>query len=485
MKILSKTGNELVLLAVKTDTASKGDYLLIEDEKSNKKMVVQIYDEEYLSSQSLIEDIVKDEVVVASSIENLHDPLNIGSLSRLIRDARLYRAKIRSAIDKSGNLSSDVTWIPSRVYSRITRLRISELNSFLKRTGIFPIQIGSAGEDNENFEIYAEDLDGKLNIITGKKESGKSHLSKILIKTLVQHGAFVIVFDLNNEYGGLAWNIDGSASCITDQIMLLEPGNGLNFSLDYCGKATVSNILKNALDMPSASLREFFRIWDLLENKQTLEMGSIGNAINSWNINELVRDALISRFHVMQASRLFLDKGNSIGLRFEEIVKQKHKGVAMIINMSKVTSVVRRMIVELVLSKVVDLLERSVIPPIFLFAEEAQLYIRETYWEDIITRMRHFGIYATFITNQPDAIGDAIYRQVDNVFLFNFMNDTDLDKISKVSLADNDTIKSIVRTLPQRHCLTIGKVVCELPMVIKIAPVELLTGGETKKFFKR
>ena len=99
--------------------------------------------------------------------------------------------------------------------------------------------------------------------------------------------------------------------------------------------------------------------------------------------------------------------------------------------------------------------------------------------------MRHFGIYATFITNQPDAIGDAIYRQVDNVFLFNFMNDTDLDKISKVSLADNDTIKSIVRTLPQRHCLTIGKVVCELPMVIKIAPVELLTGGETKKFFKR
>ena len=485
MKILSKTGNELVLLAVKTDTASKGDYLLVEDEKSNKKMVVQIYDEEYLSSQSLIEDIVKDEVVVASSIENLHDPLNIGSLSRLIRDARLYRAKIRSTIDKSGNLSSDVTWIPSRVYSRITRLRISELNSLLKRTGIFPIQIGSAGEDNEDFEIYAEDLDGKLNIITGKKESGKSHLSKILIKTLVQHGAFVIVFDLNNEYGGLAWNTDGSASSITDQIMLLEPGNGLNFSLDYCGKGTVSNILKNALDMPSASLREFFRIWDWLENKQTLEMGSIGNAINTWNINELVRDALISRYHVIQASRLFLDKGNSVGLRFEEIVKQKHKGVAMIINMSKVTSVVRRMIVELVLSKVVDLLERSVIPPIFLFAEEAQLYIRETYWEDIITRMRHFGIYATFITNQPDAIGDAIYRQVDNVFLFNFMNDTDLDKISKVSLADNDTIKSIVRTLPQRHCLTIGKVVCELPMVIKIAPVELLTGGETKKFFKR
>src|ERR671926_1002744 len=106
MKILSKTGNELVMLAMKTETASKGDYLIIEDEKAKRKMVVQIYDEEYLSSQSLIEDIVKDEVVVASSIENLHDPLNIGSLSRLIRDARLFHTKIRAAIDSSSKLSS-------------------------------------------------------------------------------------------------------------------------------------------------------------------------------------------------------------------------------------------------------------------------------------------------------------------------------------------------------------------------------------------
>src|SRR3712207_8350291 len=87
-----------------------------------------------------------------------------------------------------------------------------------------------------------------------------------------------------------------------------------------------------------------------------------------------------------------------------------------------------------------------------------------TYWEDIVTRMRHFGIYTTFITNQPDAIGDGIYRQVDNIFLFNFTNDADLEKISKVSLADNDTVRSIVRTLPQRHCLSIGKVVCDLPI---------------------
>jgi uncharacterized protein len=479
MKILSKNGNELLLLAMKEDSAAKGDYLLIEDR--SRSMVVQVYDEEYLSSQALIEDIVKEEVVNASSMENLHDPLNIGSLSRLVRDARVFRAKIRASVN-DGKLSSDVTWLPSRVESKIRRIAMKELDSLLGRCGVFPIPLGRAGHEEE-FEIYAEDLDGKLTVITGKKESGKSHLSKMLIKTLVQYGAFVVVFDLNNEYGGLGWSRAGIPSSINQQVKVLEPGKTLRFTLDYCGKTSISGMLKNALDMPAASLREFLRIWDWCESKQSLSIDAIGNAVNTWNINELVRDALVSRYHVIQSSRLFIN-GEGGGLQFEDIISGK-SGAAMIINMGEISPTVRRMVVELVLSKIVDLLEHKQIPPIFLFAEEAHIYIRDTYWEDIITRMRHFGIYTTFITNQPDAISDGIYRQVDNIFLFNFTNDNDLDKISKVSLADNDTIRSIVRTLPQRHCLAIGKAVCDLPVVIKVAAAEVLMLGETKKFFTK
>ena len=483
MKVLTKNSTELVILAMKSDTISKGDYLLIEDGKLNRKMIAQIYDEEYLSSQSLIEDIVRDEVITASSTENLHDPLNIAKLSGMIRDARLFRTKIRGTIDASGKLSNDVTWIPSRVYSKVRPLRITELNEFLGRTGIFPIKIGRARGESEDFEIYAEDLDGKLNIVTGKKESGKSHLSKILIKTLVQHGAFVIVFDLNDEYGGITTNYDGSPSSLAKQVRILQCGKGLSFSLAYCGKAAISNVLKNALDTPAASMREFFRIWDWLENRNNLEIEAFGNAINTWNINELVRDALVSRFHVMQASKLFL-QNRADEIRFENIFSNKNKGAVIVVSMGKIIPLVRRMIVELVLNKLVDLLERDMIPPIFMFAEEAHLYIRETYWEDIITRMRHFGIYPTFITNQPDAIADGIYRHADNIFLFNFMSDVDLDKISKVSLADNDTVRSIVKTLPHRCCLAIGKVVSDLPIVLEIAELGMLALGETKKFFK-
>ena len=485
MKILSKTGDEILLLAVTNDFANKGDYFVIEDFNNNKKLLVQFYDEEYFSSSSLVEEIIKDEVISNFSTENIFDPLEITNLSQTIRDVRIFKTKIRASIDNDNQISTDVDWVPSRVNSKIVKISLNEIKALLKKNMRYPISLGRCGSDNQNFEIFAEDLDGKLNIITGKKETGKSHLSKILINSLIQYGAYVIVFDLNNEYSGLSYNVDGTSSSISDKLLLLDPGKELKFNLTYFGKPSISNMLKNALDMPSASLREFFRIWDSLENKKILSLFELGKAFGTWTVNELVRDALLSRFHMINSSRLFSSNSvNERGFQFEDVIKTKPRGAAMIVNMSKISPVVRRMIVELVMNKLIELLEKSLIPPIFIFAEEAQLYIRDTYWEDLITRMRHFGIYSTFITNQPDAINDTIYRQVDNIFLFNFTNDSDLEKISKVSLVDSSTIKSLVKTLSHRNCLAIGKAVSNLPMVIKINPVDMLTLGETKKFFK-
>ena len=419
------------------------------------------------------------------STENIFDPLEITNLSQTIRDVRIFKTKIRASIDNENQITTDVDWVPSRVNSNIVKIGLNDIKDLLKKNMQYPISLGKCGSDNQNFEIFAEDLDGKLNIITGKKETGKSHLSKILINSLIQYGAYVIVFDLNNEYSGLSCNVDGMPSSISDKLLLLNPGRELKFNLTYFGKPSISNMLKNALDMPSASLREFFRIWDSLENKNILSLSELGKSFGTWTINELVRDALLSRFHMINSSRLFSSNNvNDRGFQFEDVIKTKPKGAAMIVNMSRISPVVRRMIVELVMNKLIELLEKSLIPPIFIFAEEAQLYIRDTYWEDLITRMRHFGIYSTFITNQPDAINDTIYRQVDNIFLFNFTNDSDLEKISKVSLVDSSTIKSLVKTLSHRNCLAIGKAVSNLPMVIKINPADMLTLGETKKFFK-
>lgn len=489
MKILQKTNDELILLAVKSEIVSKGDYFLIEDTEMERDLIVQVYNEEYLSNQSIVEDIVKDEIIRATSPGVTYDPLEIGLLSGVVRDSRLFKAKIRgSSIGAKNNMSSDITWLPSRVNSKIRRLTISELNQILNRGGESPISIGSVGNSQDPFIIYAEDLDGRLNIIAGKKESGKSHLSKLLVKSLLEHGAFILVFDLNNEYTGLGIKPNGLSSNLQSKVVLLEPGKNLRFSLEYCGKPSVSSMLKNALDMPSTSLREFFRIWDNLYKRRALTLEAFSNAINNWNFNDLVRDALISRFHSIYSSKLFLnDEKNDEyeGLRFEDIISNNLHGLAMIVNLGTFAPTIRHMVVELILNKLVELLGNNAIPPIFLFAEEAHLYIKDTYWDDIITRMRHFGIYSTFITNHPEALGEGILRQVDNIFLFNFVNESDLERISKISLVDRDTIKSIVRTLPQRYSLLIGKMVQELPIVVKVPQLDIKTYGETKRFFRR
>jgi len=132
----------------------------------------------------------------------------------------------------------------------------------------------------------------------------------------------------------------------------------------------------------------------------------------------------------------------------------------------------------------VELLERKKIPPVFLFAEEAHLYLRDTYWEDLITRMRHFGVFTVFVTNQPDAIDQKIYRQVDNIFLYNFSNDSDLNLVSQASMAEADTVRAIVRTLPPRMCLLLGYAVRNLPILVSVDPFDSPASGTTRRFFK-
>ena len=233
MKILSKTGDEILLLAVTNDFANKGDYFVIEDFNNNKKLLVQFYDEEYFSSSSLVEEIIKDEVISKFSTENIFDPLEITNLSQTIRDVRIFKTKIRASIDNDNQISTDVDWVPSRVNSKIVKISLNEIKALLKKNMRYPISLGRCGSDNQNFEIFAEDLDGKLNIITGKKETGKSHLSKILINSLIQYGAYVIVFDLNNEYSGLSYNVDGTSSSISDKLLLLHPQIETLFRLHY------------------------------------------------------------------------------------------------------------------------------------------------------------------------------------------------------------------------------------------------------------
>jgi DNA helicase HerA-like ATPase len=246
----------------------------------------------------------------------------------------------------------------------------------------------------------------------------------------------------------------------------------------------VMGILIHALHLPGTSAREFRRIWKTLKDRGALTLSALGEAIRNLNCNQHVRDALASRYHALVNSGFFTDNLAEATLLDECLLKSKEEGGAIVINLRNTSTIDRQILVEYVLGKLVDSLQNWKLKAVFLFAEEAHLYLRETYWDDIVTRMRHFGIFTTFITNQPDTIRENIYRQADNIFLFNFTNEHDLDVVSRASRVDAETVRSIARDLPPHHCLTLGKVVRDFPIVTRVRALDLKTMGETRLFFK-
>ncbi|MGD1055569.1 MAG: ATP-binding protein [Nitrososphaerales archaeon] len=456
-----------------------GDYLVAAVEKQS--LVLQVYDERYLDIEGIEEEIAREEVLSASARGVTADPTDLTTISALMRDMRILLCKVRGTIS-AGRLTPRADWMPSRTNSRVRRLMVEDLSETLPSLGARKIRIGSVDSGSE-FSVPAEALDGRITVITGRKESGKSHLAKMLLRGLLEHGAYSVVFDLNDEYASIGQRKDGTRTAVDGKVRAMRPGRDMKFSLATVGLRSITNLLSHSLDMPGTSLREFVKIWEQLESRNELSLASLESAIRQWRCNEFVRDALFARYHTIASCGLFSDSPYQ-QFDLQSFFDMNQGGGALIVTLSYVSPLNRKMVVELMLSRIVELLERRKIPPVFLFAEEAHLYLRDTYWEDLITRMRHFGVFTVFVTNQPDAIDQKIYRQVDNIFLYNFSSDSDLNLVSQASMADTDTVKAIVRTLPPRMCLCMGHAVNNLPVVVSVDPFDSPASGTTRRFFE-
>jgi hypothetical protein len=456
-----------------------GDYLVAAE--THRSLVLQVYDERYLDIEGIDEEIAREEILSASASGVTSDPTDLTTISTLIRDMRVLLCKARGTISR-GRLSPRVDWMPSRTNSKVTRLLVEELVGVVEPLGTRNIRIGTVDSESV-FSIPAESLDGRITVITGRKESGKSHLAKMLLRGLLEHRAYSVVFDLNDEYGAVGQREDGSKTDTAGKVRVVRPGRELKFSLSNVGLRSITNLLSHSLDMPGTSLREFVKIWEQLDNRDELTLATLESAIQQWRCNEFVRDALFARYHTIASCGLFTDSAHQ-QFDLQDFFSLNRTGGALIVALSGVSPLNRRMVVELMLSKMVDLLEAKKVPPVFLLAEEAHLYLRDTYWEDLITRMRHFGVFTVFVTNQPDAIDQKIYRQVDNIFLYNFSSDSDLSLISQASMADTDTVRAIVKTLPPRMCLLLGYAVRNLPVVVSVDPFDSPASGTTRRFFE-
>jgi DNA helicase HerA-like ATPase len=479
MKIVEKNGGDLHIITRRPVDVQIGDFLVIWDGFGRSSLIVQVIEETYLNVEGALLEAIREELL-ESDVQVDEEASSFKSLSNTVRDLILLRCKIRGSI-RSGSYVPSIEHLPSRVSSKVEPIPIDRLLESIHPTSSRFVYLGRAGQQSP-FSIPLEALDGALTIITGKKGSGKSHLAKLLIRELIQNHAKVVVLDINDEYKGIGYYRDGTPSPICNRVLRLEPSKNLRFTLDYIGKRGVTDILCHALELPTTSLREFLRIWDELEEYGRLTLTDLIETISNRRINDHIKEALISRLLTLASSNL-ITEDHKLATTFEELFSKIEEGGALILTLNRCTPLIRRIVVEFVLSKLTQLLELGKISPCFLFAEEAHLYLRETYWEDIVTRMRHLGLFTTLITNQPDAIKDCVYRQVDNIFIFNFSSEKDLEAIARVSMIDGDTLKAIVKYIPPRFCLAVGRLTGNLPVLFNCAEADMLTYGETKLFF--
>lgn len=481
VRLYRKEGGTIQIISFPHERVEKGDYLIVEDPTVGKALIIQVVDVQFANVPGILEELLRDCTDDGYlEGENL-DPLEVVSHIALIQEARVLFCKIRATLDKNG-VSNDAAWLPSRTKSTIKKLRFSTLLSLTKIHNNYPMYIGETKGGSQLF-IDAQSLDGGLNIVTGKKETGKSHLSKLLVLSLVHYGATVVVLDLNGEYTGLGYAADGEPNEYHDKIHVLKPAENFKLTLRHVSLGVMLNILLHALRLPGTSAREFRRIWRFLEERGALTMHELGEAIRSWRCNQNVRDALFSRYYALLNSGFFTDNPEEARSLEEYLDKTKENGGAVVVDLSDVSSIDRQLVVEYTLGKLVELLANWHLRAVFLFAEEAHLYLRETYWDDVVTRMRHFGIFTTFVTNQPDSIRENIYRQADNIFLFNFTNEHDLEAVSRAARVDSETVKSIARDLPPHHCLILGRAVKDFPMLVRVRALDVRTKGRTRYFF--
>ena len=473
MRIYRKEADEVQLIAFPDEHVHKGDYFVIEDQSQSRGLLVQAIDLQYANVPGVLEDILRDVMTDGELSGEDVDPLNISSQVDALKDTRLAVCKVRGTIAQDGSLSPSTSWLPSRTSSKI---RPYAVNRLIMNGGKMPVKLGH--NDGEPISVDASGLDGGLNIITGRKGSGKSHLAKLLLLSMAGWGAPCIVLDVNGEYINLHKSKDGRQS--SARLTVLAPRSGLNFSMAKLGLRTVAGVLSHALDLPATSSKVFTMIWKDLEARGDLTLPTVIQTVQSWSCHDSVREALTSRLQVLMESGLF-DEANP--LTEERILHTIEGGGVLVVNLKNQSQIVRRILVEIFLGELTKILSSNWLKAAFLFAEEAHLYLRDTYWDDIVTRMRHIGLFTTFITNQPDTVQEAIYRQADNVFIFNFTNEHDIEAIGKVAKSDSDTIRYLVRGIPTRRCLLLGNVVKDLPMMVDVEQLDVRTMGETRLFF--
>jgi len=313
------------------------------------------------------------------------------------------------------------------------------------------------------------------------KGSGKSYLAKRLLLKLIDQNILTVVFDLNAEYLDLRKADHGEFNRYAERIVTFTPYLAEESDYDHLltippheitfdDFATFLNVTRD-----SAMYLYLIQFWRK-HNTEEFTLDDLKRFIKTRVDNDYARAGLLVRVDVARESGLF--GPNNV----TECIKTMHEiGGAILFNLANINHWERTVVVEFILRKLVKLGQSREIEAISLFLEEAQLYVEQQNMIDILTRMRHSGIFPTFITNTPRTLPDDVYTLLDNLIAFTFRNEDELRHLSRSGLIDQKSINAL-QHLEKRQCIAVGKISSNYPLFIEVSSQSgALMGGETRR----
>ncbi|MBI5636010.1 ATP-binding protein [Candidatus Micrarchaeota archaeon] len=453
-QLVSKKGDDVSLAFQQPSEIKAGDCFKISDSAS--EIIAQVYDVRYGGLKKAFSEFIQKLNGADSSFAEF-----LGRNKHAFNETWLAKCKIRGTLSKQG-FSAGTLKSPA-AGNIIEKISGQQLAQILLSNPRKPASIGTLHGSSAPIEIDLASFQA-VTLITGRKGSGKSHLAKNILEHLIQNGAPAIVLDVNGEYARLK---QSKQSGFGARIVEFIPGKNFFIPLDGIPFETFCRMCQ--IEENHNSFRLFSRYWAERPERKNLFH------LRSWITESGSPPGTIG------AALGRIDYADSLGVfgefNFGQSLASARAGSALVLNLFQQGEKIKQLSIVYVLRQLIEAGMRGE-GKIFLFAEEAQNYFEKEFWDDVITRMRHLGIYSIIITNEPTTLPSMVFRQCDNLFCFNFSSENDLAFVSQAQVIDPQTL-FIAKNLGLGQCIAIGKSTNGFPLVIQINPSKGQAGGET------
>ncbi|RPJ38257.1 MAG: DUF87 domain-containing protein, partial [Chloroflexi bacterium] len=383
-----------------------GETLTLRERESGRSVIVQIIAFRSASYPALAREqmeslvdgpLATDEAVLKlqMAIAEKDGPNGIGFVD-VMGNIKLALAKLRKTVPahQNGHAAWENWdgWIPARDVE-VSRTDDDEVFANATHSLGHDLRLGRTltGQD---FFIEGQDLE-KVNVVTGVKGSGKSHLAKVILLQLIEQGAPCIVFDINREYIHLpkAEVDEGSGQVLRRGIVHLEAGGNFRLGVRQFGLPPLMTLLQR-FGLPEVSAMHFenriSRLWAEAEGmelsggkapylglEQLIDMAEdqeFGGGASAMVVNNAIRSRLESLVH----TRIFARSPREAA-SLSRAYRQIRDGGALVIDISGLSNLARGGFVQAIIELVKDLcqweIEHESYRFPFIFFEEAHLYV--------------------------------------------------------------------------------------------------------------